>query len=74
MNSLALGDLAKILEPIFKNILGIEHLPWNWSQFNATEPHWWNVNIDLGNGSVPSGGKPLPEPMMTQFFFATWRH
>ena len=26
MNSLALGDLAKILEPIFKNILGIETL------------------------------------------------
>ena len=24
------------------------------------------VNIGLGNGLVPSGNKPLPEPMLTQ--------
>ena len=27
---------------------------------------WWSVNIDSGNGLVPSGNKPLPEPMLTQ--------
>ena len=28
--------------------------------------HWWWVNIASGNGLVPSGNKPLPEPMLTQ--------
>ena len=27
-----------------------------------------------GNGLVPSGNKPLPEPMLTQFSGAIWRH
>ena len=25
----------------------------------------WSVNIGSGNGLVPSGNKPLPEPMLT---------
>ena len=33
---------------------------------NATRPYWWLVNIGSGNGLVPSGNKPLPEPMLTQ--------
>ena len=33
---------------------------------NATTPHWSLVNIGSGNGLVPSGNKPLPEPMLTQ--------
>ena len=32
------------------------------------------VNIDSGNGLVPSGNKPLPEPMLTQIYVAKWRH
>ena len=28
--------------------------------------NWWSVNIGSGNGLVPSGNKPLPEPMLTQ--------
>ena len=28
--------------------------------------HWWSVNIGTGNGLVPSGKKPLHEPMLTQ--------
>ena len=35
------------------------------SQANATTPHWSLVNIGSGNGLVPSGNKPLPEPMLT---------
>ena len=31
----------------------------------ATTPHWWLVNIGLGNGLVPSGNKPLPERVLT---------
>ena len=32
---------------------------------NATEPYWWWVNIDLGNGLVLWGYKSLLEPMLT---------
>ena len=31
------------------------------------------VNIGLGNGLVPSGNKPLPEPVLTHFLIALWR-
>ena len=37
---------------------------------NDTEPCWWEVNIGSGNGLVPLGNKPLPEPMLTQFLVA----
>ena len=30
--------------------------------------------IGSGNGLVPSGIKPLPEPMLTQIYGAIWRH
>ena len=33
---------------------------------NVTGLHWWAVSIGSGNGLVPSGNKPLPEPMLTQ--------
>ena len=33
-----------------------------------------DVNIGLGNGLVPSGNKPLPEPMFTQVYVAIWCH
>ena len=29
-------------------------------------------NIGSGNGLVPSGNKPLPEPMLTQIGVAIW--
>ena len=35
---------------------------------NATRPYWGEVNIGSGNGLVPSGNKPLPEPMLTQIY------
>ena len=31
------------------------------------------VNICSGNGSVPSGNKPLPEPISNELYDATWR-
>ena len=39
---------------------------WNWVQMNATKPQWWLVTIGSGNGLMPSGNKPLPEPVLTQ--------
>ena len=33
---------------------------------NVTGLHWWSAIIGSGNGLVPSGNKPLPEPMLTQ--------
>ena len=32
------------------------------------------VNVGLGNGFVPSGNKPWPKPMLTQFYVAIWHH
>ena len=37
---------------------------------NAIEAHQWEVNIGLGNGLVPSGSKPLPEPMLIYIYVA----
>ena len=33
-----------------------------------------DVNIGSGNGLVPSGNTPLPEPMLTEICVAKWRH
>ena len=41
---------------------------------NGTRPYWWKVNIGSGNGLVPSGNKPLLEPMLTQISVAIWHH
>ena len=41
---------------------------------NVTELHWYSVNIGSGNGLVPSGSKPLPEPMFTQIYVTIWYH
>ena len=32
----------------------------------------WYVNIGSGNDLVPSGNKPLAQPMLTQIYVATW--
>ena len=38
-------------------------------------PTDWNwFNIGSTNGLVLSGNKPLPEPMLTKFYDAIWRH
>ena len=39
-----------------------------------TSMMWWLVNIGLGNGLVPSGTKPLPEPVLIKIVDAMWRH
>ena len=46
---------------------------WNCPQMNVVEPLWWKVNNISGNGFMPSGNKPLPEPMLTQIYVViTW--
>ena len=50
------------------------YLLWNYPQVIVSEPHWWYVNIGSGYGLVPSGNKPLPELMFTQFNLAIWGH
>ena len=32
----------------------------------------WCISIGIGNGLVPSGSKPLPEPMLTKIHDAIW--
>ena len=51
----------------------LRHLLWNCPNMNVSGPHWWSVNIGSGNGLVPSGNKPLPEPMLTQISVTIWR-
>ena len=41
---------------------------------NGTGPYWPQVNIGSGNGLLPSGNKPLPEPMLTKYYVAICRH
>ena len=50
------------------------YLLWNCPQVNVTGPHQKKVNIGSGNGLVPSGNKPLPEPMVPQIAVTIWRH
>ena len=52
----------------------LKYFLWNCYQVNATTPHRSLVNIGSGNDLVPSGTKPLPEPMLTQFYVTIWRH
>ena len=47
---------------------------WNCSQMNVTGPHSWLVNIGSGNDLLPSGNKPLPEPVLTEIYIAIWHH
>ena len=44
----------------------------NARQVTATRSYLWLVNIGLGNGLVPWGNKPLPEPMLTNLFDVIW--
>ena len=36
------------------------------SEVNVIQLYQWLVNINSGNGSMTSGNKPLPDPMLTQ--------
>ena len=42
-----------------------------WMPYNLSNV---KVYIGSGNGLVPSGNKPLPEPMLTQIYVAIWCH
>ena len=62
---------------IFERVLVIDllkHLLWNCPNMIVTGLHLWSVNIGSGNGLVPSGNKPLPEPMLTKLSNTIWRH
>ena len=37
-------------------------------------PYQWCVKIGSGNGLLPSGNKPLAEPVSTQIFVTIWHH
>ena len=65
---------------ILKRILVIDGwgISWNCPDVNViSEVQWTSLMISQhgsGNGMVPSGNKLLPEPMLTQFHVAIWRH
>ena len=43
-----------------------------WLSVIITGLQWWLVNISLGNRLMPSGNKPLPEPMLTKICVTIW--
>ena len=70
VNSLAPGKFEwKFRNSIFKQILLIDGLGISceialiWMSLGL---QWWSVNIGSGNSLVPTGTKPLSEPMLTQ--------
>ena len=71
-NSLASGGFDYGLELVIFNDKYLKYFLWNCYQVNATIPLWSLVNIGSGNGLVPSGNKPLPEPMLTQIYVTKW--
>ena len=76
-NSLAPGKFeCNFRYVIFKQILVIDGwgVLWICPNMNVTGLHWWSVNIGSGNGLVPSGNKPLPEPTLSKIPVAVWRH
>ena len=78
LNSLAPGRFEwNFKQVIFKLIFSgwwLRYSLWNYPQVILIGTYWWQVNIGSGNGLVPSGNKPLPEPMLTQIYVAQWHH
>ena len=70
------GDLNDIWDETFSsfNAWWLRYILWNCPQMYATWLYWWKGNIGSGNGLVPDGTKPLPEPVFTQIYVAIWRH
>ena len=72
-----LGDLNVILKNVIFNLallIGILKSSYDnvlrWMSQDLTD----DVNIGSGNGLVPSGNTPLPEPVLTKISNAIWRH
>ena len=72
VNSLAPGGFDYSKFQTHFNDKYLKYFLWNCYQVNATTLHWSLVNIGAGNGLVPSGNNPLPEPMLTQIYVAIW--
>ena len=49
------------------------HIMWSRLQIDAAKPHRWFVNISSSDGLMPSGNKPLPEPILIQIYVAMLR-
>ena len=47
---------------------------WNCLMTNINRLNWWEAYTGSGNGVVPAGTKPLPEPMLTQIYAVIYRH
>ena len=71
-----LREVARILDQYYSNSyrgIVIFKKFWDCPELNATRLHWWLTNTYSGNGLVPSGNKPLPDPVLTQIC-VIWHH
>ena len=47
-----------------------DHECFRFTEVNAKQPHFWNVNLCSDNGLVPDGTAPLFAPMLIEIIFA----
>ena len=69
----SLGYVAVVSKCNFQTKLGDWYLEYS-SEYNLRMNAQVSVNTGSGNGLVPSGNKPLPEPMLTQIYVTIWHH
>ena len=72
-----LGDVAIILEVSFSNSLYTtvaRALVVKSLSGECQRASLMKINIGSGNGLVPSGNKPLPEPVLSQMYVTIWHH
>ena len=77
-NSLAPGRFEWNCKYVIFNLIFVNWwlrcLLWNYPLVIVNGSHWWSVNIGSGNSSMPSGNKPLPEPVFTKSCVSIWHH
>ena len=75
-NSLAYWRRSCSLKLVVLNLFHIKdrYILRNCHRMNDRTSYWRLVNIGSGNGLVPSSKKPLPRPMLSQFYVAKWHH
>ena len=77
LNSLVPGDLFNFQISNFQANFGLLMAEVCLAKLLSVDSHWTSlikVSVGSGNGLVPSGNKPLPEPMLTQIYVTIWHH
>ena len=75
INSMGLGDMGKFLKAYFSNSV-YKTVAWAFTVKSLSGEYRGTSRLTSLHGSsiglVPSGNKPLPEPMLTEFYIIIW--